>query len=53
MNAPNSCYSSKEQVIVELKHKYATMIPVITTALLIESCYSSFYRFHSLIKNEL
>ena len=26
------------------------MFPVITTALLIESCYSSFYRFHSLIK---
>ena len=26
------------------------MIPVITTALLIENCYSSFYRFHSLIK---
>ena len=43
----------KKLVIVELKHKYATMIPVITTALLIESCYSSFYRFHSLIKNEL
>ena len=42
-----------EKVIVELKHKYATMIPVITSALLIESCYSSFYRFHSLIKNEL
>ena len=42
-----------ELVIVELKHKYATMIPVITTALLIESCYSSFYRFHSLMKNEL
>ena len=31
----------------------AYIIPVITTALLIESCYSSFYRFHSLIKNEL
>ena len=28
------------------------MIPVNTTALLIESCYSSFYRFHSLIKKE-
>ena len=39
-----------EYVIVELKHRYATMIPVITTALLIESCYSSFYQFHSLIK---
>ena len=26
------------------------MIPVLTTALLIENCYSSFYRFHSLIK---
>ena len=24
------------------------MIPVITTALLIKSCYSSFYRFHRL-----
>ena len=42
-----------EKVIVELKHKYVTMIPVINTALLIESCYSGFYRFHSLIKNEL
>ena len=36
---------AKNRLIVELKHKYATKILVITTALLIESCYSSFYRF--------
>ena len=53
MNAPSHAIQAIEYVIVELKHKYATMFPVVTTALLIESCYSSFYRFHSLIKNEL
>ena len=59
-NSCHSCHSChqlmpfiKTHAIVELKHKYATMFPVITTALLIESCYSSFYRFHRLIKNEL
>ena len=53
MNAPSHAIQAIEEVIVELKHKYATKFPVITIALLIESCYSSFYRFHRLIKNEL
>ena len=49
----SSAIQSIELVIVELKDKYATMFTVITAALLIESCYSSCYRFHMLIKNEL
>ena len=49
----SSAIQSIEEVFVELKHKYATMFTVISTALLIESCYSSFYQFHRLIKNEL
>ena len=46
-------FKQYNRLLLNSRHKYATMISGITTALLIESCYSSFYRFYSLIKNEL
>ena len=49
----SSAIQSIELVVVELKRKFAIKFTVITTALLIKSCCSSFYRFHRLIKNEL